>query len=125
MATEGWYYLHTNGELIYKRELGGTAADIRESDFARGLWPCDPGDRELAWRIVVEALAAGANKARVLELAAKWQCDDEDAETYAERVGCNLFMDGNKWCATLPMVPPSIAPMNKLGPKMPPALPDA
>jgi len=100
MATEGWYYLHTNGELIYKRELGDTAADIRDSDFARGLWPCDPSDRETAWRTLVEALAAGANKTRVLELAAKWQCDDEDAEMYAERIGCNLFMDGNKWCAT-------------------------
>jgi hypothetical protein len=38
---EGWYYLHTNGDLIYKRELGETAADIRESSFARarmGTW---------------------------------------------------------------------------------------
>ena len=34
---QGWYYLHTNGDLIYKRELGGTAADIRESDFAKQL----------------------------------------------------------------------------------------
>ena len=23
MSLEGWYYLHTNGDLIYKRELGG------------------------------------------------------------------------------------------------------
>jgi hypothetical protein len=97
---EGWYYLHTNGELIFKRELGGTAADIRESDFARGLWPCDPEDREGAWRILVEALAAGANPTRVLELADKWRCDDEDAQVYAERVGVFLIRDGNQWCAT-------------------------
>ena len=65
---QGWYYLHTNGSLIYKRELGRTAADIRESDFARGLWPLDPSDREGAWRIVIEGLAAGANPALAKEL---------------------------------------------------------
>lgn len=100
MSIQGWYYLHTNGSLIYKRELGGTAADIRESDFARGLWPFDPTDREGAWRIVVEALAAGADKKRIDELAALWHCNDADADNYAGRVGVNLFEDGNQWCAT-------------------------
>lgn len=99
MSIEGWYYLHKNGELIYKRELGGTAADIRESDFAIGLWPLDPTDRECAWRILVEGLAAGAKKARVMELAEKWKCDDNDADNYAERVGCDIFPDGDQWCA--------------------------
>lgn len=46
------------------------------------------------------ALAAGADPARVKGLAALWHCDDEDAGVYADRVGCNLFMDGNAWCAT-------------------------
>ena len=32
---------------------------------------------------------------------------------------------GKSWCATCPTAPPIIAPMNMLGPKMPPALPDA
>ena len=100
MSIEGWYYLHTNGSLIYKRELGSTAADIRESDFARGLWPFDKSDRESAWRICIEGLAAGANPGRVKELAALWQCDDADADIYASRVGCNLFLDGDQWCAT-------------------------
>lgn len=100
MAIEGWYYLHTNGSLIYKRDLDGTAADIRESDFARHLWACDPTDREGAWSICVEALAIGADKARVTELAAKWHCDYTDADVYAERVGCKLSLDGNAWCAT-------------------------
>lgn len=100
MAIIGWYYLHVNGSLLYKRELGSTAADIRESDFARSLWPLDPDDREGAWRILVEAAALGADTARIKELAALWQCNDSDAGKYAERVGCNLFMDGDKWCAT-------------------------
>jgi len=97
---EGWYYLHTNGELIYKRELGGTAADIRESDFAKGLWPMDPSDREGAWNICVEGLAAGANLSRVKELAAKWGCNDDDARIYAEYIGCVLGEDGSQKTAT-------------------------
>jgi hypothetical protein len=100
MSIQGWYYLHINGSTIYKRELGETAADIRDSDFARTLWPFDPSDREGAWRICIEGLAAGADPSRITELAALWKCDDEDAPTYADRVGCNLFMDGDVWCAT-------------------------
>jgi len=98
---EGWYYLHTNGELIYKREIdGSTAADIRESDFARGLWPVDPADRAGAWTILVEGLAAGADRPRVLALAERWGCGDGDAEEYAKRLGVRLARDGNQWCAT-------------------------
>lgn len=102
MSIIGWYYLHTNGDLIYKREIGGTAADIRESDFARGLWPMDPEDRAGAWRICVEGLAAGANPARVKELASKWHCDEADAPNYAKHLNGDIFMDGNQWCAVGP-----------------------
>jgi hypothetical protein len=99
MSIQGWYYLHENGSLIYKREFGGAAADIRESDFAKSMWPMDPQDREGAWRIIVEAGALGANKARVDELAALWHCNDADALHYAAHIGCELVMDGNAWCA--------------------------
>jgi hypothetical protein len=102
MSIIGWYYLHTNGDLIYKRDLDGTAADIRESNFARAMWPFDPDDRECAWDIVVEAEALGARSERIAELALKWQCDDQDADIYAERRGITLQMDGNQWCATGP-----------------------
>ena len=97
---EGWYYLHTNGTLIYKRDLDGTAADIRESPFARALWPMEPSDREGAWRILIEGLAAGANPEQIKELAKKWNCDDKDAEILADRWGINWWADGNKWCTT-------------------------
>lgn len=102
MPIIGWYYLHTNGNLIYKRELGGTAADIRESSFAVGLWPVDQTDRKTAWDICVEGLAAGANKTRIADLAEKWGCDDKDATKYAEILGCTIERDGNAWCATAP-----------------------
>ena len=100
MSIIGWYYLHTNGSLIYKRELGDTSADIRESDFARALWPMDPENREGAWNICVEALALGADAVRVKELADKWHCDDADAQVYADHLGIGLKMDGNQWHAT-------------------------
>ena len=63
MGLEGWYYMHENGEMIYKRELGGTAADIRESTFAKMPWPFDPDDRAGAWHIVVDGLACGQTRA--------------------------------------------------------------
>jgi hypothetical protein len=100
MGIEGWYYLHENGDLIYKRELGSTAADIRDSSFARGLWPIDTQNRENAWRILVEARAAGAKLERILQLASHWHCDDEDATFYAEHVGVILGVDGDQKTAT-------------------------
>ena len=96
----GWYYLHTNGSLIFKRDFPGVAADIRESTFAVMLWPVDTTDRESAWQILVEALACGANLDRIQELAAKWHCDDDDAQVYAERTGVRLSMDKDQWRAT-------------------------
>lgn len=98
MSIQGWYYLHTKGDLIYKPSPDA-AMDIRDSDLARGLWPMDPSDRLGAWTILIEALAAGANRARIDDLAEKWRCDDEDARVYAGHVGCRLFMDGDQWCA--------------------------
>lgn len=99
MSIQGYYYLHENGSLIYKRGVDA-AVDIRDSDLARGLWPLDPNDRAGAWRILVEAGSCGADQARIAELAALWGCTDEDAAHYAEYVGCRLYMDGDAWCAT-------------------------
>lgn len=99
MALIGWYYLHENGSLIYKPGADA-CADIRDSDLAKGLWPMDPQDRAGAWRIVVEAGAAGASAERVADLANQWGCDDRDAGHYAEHVGAHIFMDGDQWCAT-------------------------
>lgn len=101
MSRIGWYYLHENGSLIYKPEHDDTAADIRESDLARCMWPMDPNDREGAWNILVEGLALGADKARVSELAQKWSCDDRDADNYADRLGITLEIDGTAWRAKL------------------------
>jgi hypothetical protein len=99
VSTIGWYYLHENGDLIYKA-YSDACADIRDSSFARALWPMNPKDREGAWTIVVEGLAAGARADRVRELADKWCLTDGDAEVYAQRIGVRLFRDGAAWCAT-------------------------
>ncbi len=97
---EGWYYLHKNGDLIYQREVGETAADIRESDFAVALWPCNPSNRAQAWTVLVEGLAAGASLSQIRELAEKWKCDDADALEYAKRIKAKVALNGDGWCAT-------------------------
>jgi hypothetical protein len=65
MTIEGWYYLHENHELIYKRDLPDTVADFRESDLVKGFWPMDPTNREDAWTVLIEAASAGANPNRI------------------------------------------------------------
>lgn len=100
MSIEGYYYLHVNGDLIYKQNLDETVADIRDSDFAKGLWSFDPTDREGAWSLLVESLAGGANKKRVFELAEKWGCTEDDAAVYAERLSLIVSQDGDQVCVT-------------------------
>jgi len=74
----GYYYLHTNGDLIYKRFDPGE--DV--SDLVRRVWPVDIRDRATAWRIVLEGLALGARVSRVRELATKWGCTAADFLEY-------------------------------------------
>lgn len=97
---DGYYYLHTNGELIYKRALDGIEADFRESDFVRMFWPCGTTNRQDAWTILVEASALNANPQRISELTKKWGCSDDDARIYADRIKAKVFKDGDKFCAT-------------------------
>lgn len=99
---QGYYYLHENGDLIYKPYDEGRVADFRESPFVKAFWPVNFEDRETAWSLLVESRAGGARDTRVAELAAYWKCTDEDAQVYAERVGAKLERDGAKWCATPP-----------------------
>lgn len=98
MSIVGWYYLHVNGDLIYKPDPEAIA-DIRDSDLARCAWAVDPHDRKGAWELLVESMALGANTSRINELASKWNCNDTDADKFAEVVGVEIVKDGNSWCA--------------------------
>ena len=98
--TTDYYYLHTNGDLIHKPG-SYDECNFRDSDLVVHYWRLDNGDRESAWTFLVEALSKKVtNVKRVLELAAKWGCNNEDAAIYAERIGLRLFKDGNQWVAT-------------------------
>lgn len=91
---EGYYYLHTNKELIYKPDPDAIV-DIRESDFCHSAWAWD-GQRQTAWQILVEALSLGAKKDRINKLSKKWNCDGDDALNYANYLGITLGSDGNQ-----------------------------
>jgi hypothetical protein len=102
----GYYYLHQNGELIYKHNLDGTITDLRDSDLVRMFWPLDTRNREHAWTILVEAGALGAKPQRIQELSETWYCDNNDAKIYADRIGVFLAIintEPEKWCASVPI----------------------
>jgi len=104
--TEGWYYLHENGDLIWKR-----FRPEQDSGFVKRIWPCDTTQRGNGWIILIESLVAGASVSRVAELAQKWGCDAHDLinfmvrhEAIAEhQKGVRMFLehilrvDPDKW----------------------------
>ena len=96
---KGWFYLHTNGQLIWKNNPDAIE-DIRESDLCTSAWAFTGGDRKEAWNILVEALSIGAEKTRIEKLAKDWGIDDSDAPNYAEAIGIKLGVDGNQVYAT-------------------------
>ena len=96
-----YYYLHTNGELIHKNACAvdsDGASSYFDSDFVKSYWSMDDESRLDAWNLCIFALEAGANRKRIDELIDKWSLTDEDAESYCERVGLSLGMDGNAFC---------------------------
>jgi len=99
---DGYYYLHTNGDVIYKK-----FEPEADSPFVVKVWPVNVEDRAQAWLIAIEALALGARKQRIDELARKWGLTDEDALLFVKHARLSngtpafeLTRDGNKWCAT-------------------------
>ena len=97
----GYYYLHANGEVLYKRALPGVVSDFENSDFVKCWWPFEPEDRRGAWRVLIEATARGANAGRVAHLARIWHCTNDDAAEYARREGIELHDDAGEYVATL------------------------
>lgn len=94
MSENGYYYLHTNGDLIWKSYRPD------HSDFVRRVWPCYVSDRGYGWVILIEALALGARRTRIDELAHKWGMDNDDAQEFCKRAGLRVFRDGSgEWCA--------------------------
>jgi hypothetical protein len=100
MSINGYYYLHINGDLIWKPYMDtGQTADFRESDFVKAFWPLDVKNRGDAWCILIESSVLGANKEKIHELAQKWKCDDEDAFHFAEYAGFVIEKDGTAFVA--------------------------
>lgn len=95
MNPYGWYYLHKNGDLIFKKYRPED-----DSTFVQKIWPCVVENRETAWTIVIEAIAMGAKLRRIRELSKKWSLDTKDLREYLVRAeptplrnkGIDLFL---------------------------------
>ena len=71
---DGFYYLHTNGDLIFKK-----FRPEDDSPFVVKVWEIDTTDRGNAWMVAVDAGAWGARQDRIEELIKKWGLTNEDA----------------------------------------------
>ena len=90
MTAKGFYYLHTNGDLIYKK-----FRPEDDSPFVKKIWPMNTQNRATAWRLILEALALKAQINRINELVKKWGCDLKDLVNYMVRTHpSDLEIDG-------------------------------
>jgi hypothetical protein len=96
-----YYYLHTNGDLIYKpASVVESDPSYFDSDFVKKVWDVGLKDRAAAYLMVLEAAAMGARKDRIDHLIDHWGMTDEDCSVFVGRIGLRLFRDGSQWCAT-------------------------
>lgn len=85
--SDGYYYLHTNKCLIYKKNH--VESDFLDSDFVVKHWKIDITSRLSAWTIIIESLALGADLDCVKSLCDKWKCDIEDLHNYLRQDRAN------------------------------------
>ena len=100
---DGYYYLHTNGDLIYKpATVMDSDPNYFDSSFVKKVWPITLDERADAYTLLLDAEAMGARIDRIHELKTKWNITEEDTQTFADRMGFKLFMAGDQWSAILP-----------------------
>ena len=88
-----YYYLHTNGDLIGKHPIvvDGDASYF-DSDFVQKVWCIDTDERGDCWKLLLEALAKGADIGRIKELAEKWKMDKADSIEMLKQLKPNDLM---------------------------------
>lgn len=92
-----WYYLHSNGDLIGKNPVVVESdPSYFDSPFVKKTWLIDTENRQDAWLLCIEALALGAQVARVKELSEKWKLTLEDLPNLIIRISnpSQLQIDG-------------------------------
>ncbi len=101
--TNGYYYLHTNGDLIYKpATVMDSDPSYFDSPFVKKVWPLNLENRLEAYDLLIEAEAMGAKIKRIQELKLKWKITEEDTQIYADTADLLLSMDGDQWFARFP-----------------------
>ena len=75
-----YYYLHTNGELIYKNaysvdSLG--AFDYFDSDFVQKYWIIDTENIKSIKKMISEALKMNVNKSCILDIIKRFKINLE------------------------------------------------
>jgi len=91
---DGFYYLHTDGNLIFKPAVVAESPDYFDSPFVKKVWRLDLSDRLNAWRIVLEALSMGCRVERAKELAEKWGLTFNDSIEMLKRMNRKEISEG-------------------------------
>jgi hypothetical protein len=82
----GFYYLHSNGNLIYKPStVVDDDSHYFDSPFVKHVWRIDTKDRASAWRVVLEGPTMHCSIPRAKELAEKWGLTFEDSINLLKR----------------------------------------
>lgn len=89
----GYYYLHTNGSMIYKNAFAVESdPNYFDSDFVKKYWRFNSESRRDAWTMVLEGLALGMDRTRARELVDKWGLTFDDCMEMLSRVQPTALM---------------------------------
>lgn len=91
---QGFYYLHTDGSLIFKPAIVADDPEYFNSPFVKKVWRMDFTNRLDAWKLVLEAFCLGARADRIKELAQKWGLTLEDSIEMLKRTPKDQLTEG-------------------------------
>lgn len=91
------YYLHINGNLIYKPHAN--IDDLLDSDFVVKFWELDTDNRGTAWLMLIEASLLGATESRINQLREIWDIDNrpEEIADFCKYANLDVKFEGGKY----------------------------
>lgn len=97
MEDPAYYYLHENGDLIYKNPKAYSTEDFEESPFVKIYWIIDLENRLDAYHMLISASICGAKQDRIDDLKKKWGITDKDTQVYCDYVNIVYKETENGW----------------------------
>ncbi len=92
-----YYYLHRNGELVYKNSVAFSDQDFEESSFVQFYWVVNLDRRSDLYNVLLTAKQMGAKESSIQIMIDKNGVTDEDCKIFCNSIGIQFSNENGIW----------------------------